>query len=78
MVAANAGKVSWVSLRINNVLRAMGNVWPMEYRWDSTKDPDGITTLEVVAWSPDHTLLSRDVRQVLVRNAQQVARIDRR
>lgn len=72
-VAKNAN-LSWVSLRINGVLRAMGNVWPLEYRWDSTKDPDGQITLEVTAWSPDRTPVARETRQVMVRNGQQVAR----
>ena len=72
-VAKNA-ELSWVSLRINNSLRAMGNVWPLEYRWDSTKDPDGPITLEVTAWSPDRTPIAREIRQVTVRNTRQVAK----
>ncbi len=66
-VAAHAN-VSWLSLRINGRLRAMTNTWPLEYQWDSTHDEDGLTTLEVCAWSADRSLLARDARQVQVQN----------
>jgi len=66
-------RLSWISLRINNHLRAMGNTWPLIYPWDSTKEADGVYTLEVIAWSEDRTVLERDVRQVRVQNSLQVA-----
>jgi len=64
---------SWVSLRINDHLRAMGNTWPLVYQWDSTKEADGEYTLEVTAWSTDRTVLERNSCQVRVQNSRQVA-----
>lgn len=66
-------RLSWVSLRINDHLRAMGNTWPLVYQWDSTKETDGVHTLEVIAWSEDRTVLERDIRQIRVQNSLQVA-----
>jgi len=63
----------WISLRINDRLRAMGNTWPLVYQWDSTKEADGVYTLEVTAWSADRTVLERDIRQVRVQNSLKVA-----
>jgi hypothetical protein len=68
-----AASLSWISLRINNHLRAMGNTWPLVYQWDSTKEADGVYTLEVTAWAADRTVLERDVRQVRVKNSLEVA-----
>lgn len=65
--------LSWTSLRINGQLRAMGNIWPMLYQWDSTKESDGMHTLEVTAWSNDRTVVARDVRTLRVQNNRQVA-----
>ncbi|MHB0937988.1 MAG: phosphodiester glycosidase family protein [Armatimonadota bacterium] len=66
-------RLSWISLRINDHLRAMGNTWPLVYQWDSTKEPDGVHTLEVIAWSEDRTVLERDIRQIRVQNSLEVA-----
>ena len=54
----------------------MGNIWPMEYRWDSTKEPDGVHTLEVIAWSADRTVVARDRRRVRVSNLREIATIE--
>lgn len=66
-------KVSWTSLRINGVLRAMGNVWPLQYDWDSTKEKNGMHTVEVTAWAADRSLLAREVHQLDVQNDQHIA-----
>ncbi|MHB9109720.1 MAG: phosphodiester glycosidase family protein [Armatimonadota bacterium] len=66
-------RLSWISLRINDHLRAMGNTWPLVYQWDSTKETDGVHTLEVIAWSEDRTVLERDIRQIRVQNSLEVA-----
>ena len=66
-------RLSWVSLRINDHLRAMGNTWPLVYQWDSTKETDGTYTLEVIAWAEDRTVLERDIRQIRVQNSLEVA-----
>lgn len=68
-----AASLSWISLRINDRPRAMGNTWPLVYQWDSTKEEDGVYTLEVTAWSEDRTVLERDIRQVRVQNSLEVA-----
>ena len=74
MIEVSKGhEVNWTTLRINGSLRAMGNVWPLQYDWDSTKEKDGMHQLEVTAWSDDHRLVSRDICTVEVRNSQQVA-----
>ena len=66
-------KVQWTTLRINGVMRALGNVWPLQYDWDSTKERDGRHTLEVTAWAGDQSLLAREIRIVEVRNGNEVA-----
>ncbi len=65
--------VCWTTLRINGVMHAMSNISPLEYDWDSTKEKNGRYTLEVNAWSNDHHLLAQAVREVEVRNANEMA-----
>jgi len=67
-------QLAWTALRINGHLRAMTNVWPLEYNWDSTKEADGVHIIEVTALSMERVPLGRDVRQVVVNNGAQVAR----
>jgi hypothetical protein len=62
-------KICWTSLRINGQLRALSNVWPLEYQWDSTKEDDGLYTLEVTGWSLGEAIVSRTIRQIIVRNS---------
>lgn len=70
---ARESRTEWVSLRINGQLRVLSNVCPLEYAWDTTKETDGQHTLEVTIWSPDRAPLGRDIRQVKVKNGEQVA-----
>ncbi len=70
---AKDNRLNWMSLKINGQLRAMTNIWPLEYQWDSTKEQDGVHTLEVTAWSENRAYLAHDIRQVQVHNAAQVA-----
>ncbi|MHB9132508.1 MAG: phosphodiester glycosidase family protein [Armatimonadota bacterium] len=75
-IAIDAGqdtRASWATLRINGKLRAMSNTWPFQVPWDSTKETDGTHVLEVTVWSRDQVLLGRDVVEVNVHNAEQVA-----
>ncbi len=66
-------RVTWASLRIDGQLRAMTNIWPLQFSWDSTKESDGPHTLEVSAWTQERELLAKDVRQVRVQNSATVA-----
>ncbi len=70
---SNDRRLCWASLRINGQLRAMSNVWPLEYHWDSNKEREGIYTLEAIVWSQDRTLLAHDVMTVTVQHPQRVA-----
>ena len=66
-------QVCWITLRINGVMRAMSNEWPLQYDWDSLKEQDGTHMLEVIAWSDIRTIVARETRKVQVYNAKEVA-----
>jgi hypothetical protein len=66
-------RLQWTSLRIDGQLRAMTNVWPLQFSWDSTKETDGVHTLEVSAWTQERELLAKDVLQIRVQNDAKVA-----
>lgn len=67
------GKVVWTALHINGQLRAMSNVWPMEYPWDSTKELDGVHTLEISAWAAGRKLLGTQTLHIRINNTQELA-----
>jgi len=66
-------RMTWTSLRIDGQLRAMTNIWPMQFQWDSTKELDGMHLLEVTAWTQEQEMLSRNAIQVRVHNTEKVA-----
>lgn len=67
-------QVTFTTLRINGVMRALGNIWPLQYEWDSTKEQDGRQTIEVTAWTGDQSAVASDMRVVEVRNGKELAR----
>lgn len=62
-----------VTLRINGRLRAIANVWPMVYHWDSTQDDDGLCVVEATAWRKDRTVMARDACTYRVANQSRLA-----
>lgn len=72
-VKLNTTRIAWCSLRINGQLRAMSNSPSLRFTWDSTQEADGAHQLEIAAWSPDHTLLAMETRNVVVQNTTRIA-----
>lgn len=66
--------IALASLRINGQLRAITNTTLLDYQWDSTKESDGLNTLEITVWSQDRTVLAMDERQVTVKNSTAMTR----